>query len=108
MASILGLEESRVQDAYNQAVKESRSEALQQRLDQMVQNGRLTKEQADQYRTWLKQRPDVPLPMPGISGGHGMRGFPGHGGGPDKGMRMLPPMQPAPRQSSSTTTGLIL
>ena len=47
VASTLGIDEQTVSDAISQAVSESRAEKLQMRLDQAVEDGRLTQEEAD-------------------------------------------------------------
>ncbi len=80
VAAILGLEESVVQDAFTQAkqeVAEDRQAAskarLQDKLDQMVENGSITQEQADDYMAWLQSKPE------GIRPFRGLRGFGGHG-----------------------------
>ncbi len=80
VAAILGLEESQVRDAFTQAKEEARAanqaakEArLQDKLDQMVEDGSITQEQADQYMEWLQSRPD------GIRSLLGTRGFRPHG-----------------------------
>lgn len=73
VAAILGLEEAQVQDAFNQAAGEMEDEALQRKLDRLVEQGRLTQEQADEYREWYQARPEA------LSPGSPFRGFGGHG-----------------------------
>jgi hypothetical protein len=51
----------------------------------MVENGKITQEQADQYKEWIKSRPDLPAGPGGpkmFGGSGGERGgcFPGMGG----------------------------
>ena len=62
MANILGLEEEQVQEAYEQARQEMRDERFEemvgQRLDALVESGRITQEQADELREWYASRPD--------------------------------------------------
>ena len=62
VATILGLEEQQVQDAFDQARQEMRDEVLEQqiseRLETLVESGRLTQEQADELREWYAARPD--------------------------------------------------
>jgi hypothetical protein len=65
VASILGLDEATVQDAFDQATSDMQDEALQ---------GQITQEQADEYYTWYQSRPEG-MPF----GGFGGRGF-GRGG----------------------------
>jgi len=70
--------------AFSQAQKEMATEALNTRLQNMVSNGKLTQEQADQYKQWLQSRPDTSLTGPlgnGLGGGMGW-GRGGQGGGP--------------------------
>ena len=77
VASILGVDETEVQDAFDQASKEIRDEALQKKLDSLVESGRLTQEQADEYKSWLDARPEGLFPglLPGLRG-HGFhKGF---------------------------------
>jgi hypothetical protein len=64
-----------LKDALAQAQSEMRAEALQNRLQSLVEQGKLTQEQADQYLEWWQAKPDAPA-------GFGFRGpgFPGMGG----------------------------
>ncbi len=73
VAAILGIEEAQVQDAFDQAAKEMQDEALQQRLDRLVEQGRLTQEQADEYQQWYQSRPES------LSPGFQFHGFGGRG-----------------------------
>ena len=74
VAAILGIEETRVQDAMDQARSEMFSERLQHRLDEMVASGRITQEQADEYKTWIESRPEGAFKHFGKRGNRG-RGF---------------------------------
>ncbi len=76
VAAILGIEETRVQDAMEQARSEMFSERLQSRLDEMVASGRITQEQADEYKTWIESRPQGAFES---FGKFGKRGFGKHG-----------------------------
>jgi len=71
VAVILGLEEADVQNAFNQAAREMEDEALQQKLDCMVEQGRLSPEQSDEYGSWHQSRPEGITPF----GGFGDRRF---------------------------------
>ena len=72
VATILGLEEAQVQEAFDQAAEGIANERIQQKLDRLVEKGVLTQEQADEYVQWYQSRPDLPF--------HGLsRGFRGHG-----------------------------
>ena len=59
VAEILGLEEAQVSDAMKQARQELRDEAMQSRLDSLVEKGLITQEQADEYRDWRQSRPEM-------------------------------------------------
>ena len=58
VAEILDLEESTVQDAFTQAKREQMDEAYRERLDRMVEQGRLTEDEADEQYSWFQERPD--------------------------------------------------
>ena len=75
VAGILGIDQAELEAAFMQAQKEVRSEAEANRLAKMVADGKLTQEQADQYKAWLDSRPDVPA-LVGPQDGRGgmMRG----------------------------------
>ena len=85
VARILGLDEAKVQDAFKQAGREIEDEAVQQRLSGLVESGKLTQVQADEYLKWYKSRPEGPLTAPGFGqfGAHGFKpGGEGVGPGP--------------------------
>ena len=86
VAKILGIDQQKVEDAFTQARTEMRDEALDNYLNNLVDEGKITQEQADQYKTWWQSkpdmsqyqqqlrdwgeaRPDVPLPCPSGRGG---------------------------------------
>lgn len=48
VAAILGLDETRVNDAINQARKELTTEFLKSKLDTLVANGKMTQDEADE------------------------------------------------------------
>ena len=84
VAEILGVDEAQVQDAVEQAAREMQDEALQAKLDRMVESGRLTQEEADARKEWYQSRPDGLHPGPfhlfwgpgfGMSRGHHFRGL---------------------------------
>ena len=58
VAEILGLDDAQVQDTFQQAVGEMHEEALQRKLDRLVEMGKLTQEQADEYKVWFQSRPE--------------------------------------------------
>lgn len=72
VAAILGLDEAKVQDAFDQAARDMQDEALRERLDNQVEQGRLSQEQADEYYEWYQSRPEGLL-SPGLPFG-GFRG----------------------------------
>ena len=78
LATILGLEEGVVQEAFAQARRDIRDERFQKRLDRLVAQGRLEQEQADELRNWYESRPDYPagaiLGSRKSGGGHGLHG----------------------------------
>ena len=57
VARILGVPETEVQGAFQQANREIQNEAELSRLDRKVARGRLTQEQADEYYAWYQARP---------------------------------------------------
>jgi hypothetical protein len=73
------IDSGELQKAFDQARSEMRDEALNSYLQKLVDEGKITQEQADQYKAWLKSKPEVDIPLaPGF--GLGMhRGFGGGG-----------------------------
>ena len=99
VAEILGLEETRVQDAMDQARQEMFSERLQTKLDRMVESGRITQEQADEYKAWVESRPD------GAFKHFGKRGH--HGGGSHRGWHWDRGHDKGHEEPSSESTGIV-
>jgi hypothetical protein len=79
VAGILGIEQANLEAAFTQAQKEIRSEAEANRMAKLVADGKITQEQADQYKAWIDSRPDVPA-LVGPQGGQGGRGGMMNGG----------------------------
>ena len=84
VAAILGIDHSKLESAFNQAEKEMQAEALQKRLDALVEAGKLTQQQADEYKAWWNSRPtDAPgviCPNPRLgAAGRGPSGLAGEG-----------------------------
>jgi hypothetical protein len=83
----VAIDSEQLKDALEQARSEMRDEALESWLQDLVANGKITQEEADQYLKWWQSRPDIKLSLPGLGGqgrGGGMmlgRGF-GPRGGP--------------------------
>ena len=67
VAKTLGLDAAVVDDAIRQASEELKDEAIQKKLDALVEKGRLTQEQADEYLNWIQSRPEG---IPGIGKHH--------------------------------------
>ena len=81
VAEILGLDAAVVDDAIKQARKELRDEAVQNKLNALVEKGRLTQEQADEYLNWIQSRPEgIPAMRKQFFGKMGHhKGWKGHG-----------------------------
>ena len=65
-----------LEDAFAQAQSEKLQEALDSRLQYLVDQGKITQGEADQYKEWWQSRPDVPLGL-GFGGHGGLRGWGG-------------------------------
>ena len=62
VATILGLEEEQVADAFRQAGQEMSQEAREareQRLKKAIEDGLITEEEATQIREWWQDRPEA-------------------------------------------------
>jgi hypothetical protein len=70
----VAIDPEQLKEALEQARSEMQGEALTSWLQDLVDKGKITQEEADQYLEWWQSRPDIELPLPGL-GGHG------HGGG---------------------------
>ena len=104
VAVILGLEEADVQAALDQAAREIQDEALQQKLDCMVEEGRLTPEQADEYGQWSQSRPEGIAPFGGFGGrGFHRGGMMGGSGGRGMWFHFGSPPAPTPDDSGATS-----
>lgn len=77
------IDPQQLKDAFAQASSEMRNEALQSQLQNLVDQGKITQEQANQYLEWWQARPeDMPLPGPFARfGSHGFHGDIKWGGG---------------------------
>jgi hypothetical protein len=60
VAGILNISEESLEDAFQEALGELRQKALDNRLQELVNQGAWTQQQADEYKAWLEARPDVP------------------------------------------------
>ena len=77
------LDTEQLKEAFAQARGEMASQAMESRLQSLVDEGTITQEEADEYLEWLEARPDTVLP--GLKGrGFGPGGFGGrmHCGSP--------------------------
>ena len=75
----VAIDQEALKDAFVQAQGDIRTEAMETRLEYLVDQERITQEQADEYLEWWQAKPDA---LPGFSlGGHGriggMRGMHG-------------------------------
>jgi hypothetical protein len=77
VATILGIDQTKLEAAFTQAQKEMRDEELTSRLKSMVTEGAITQAQSDAYLKWWQSRPDVASQID-IGGGQGIPGGP-HG-----------------------------
>jgi len=59
----VAIDSEQLKDALKQARGEMRDEALEKWLQNLVDNGKITQEEADQYLEWWQSRPDVELPL---------------------------------------------
>lgn len=57
----IAIDPEALRDAFIQARTEMREEALQNRLQYLVEQGKITQKQADQYLEWWQSKPDVPV-----------------------------------------------
>ncbi len=78
VAEILGIQQEALENAIAQAQQEQWLKALEARLNQMVEKGVITQEQAQSFLNWLKAKPDIP----------GLRGL--YGFGPVRAWAMRP------------------
>ena len=108
VAGILGLDEQQVQDAFDQAATEMRDEALDNKLTALVESGRITQEQADDYKQWYESRPDSLGPKlggPGF-GFHGHRHGRGWAGAGFGGFHKWGPASPTEEAPAAEETSL--
>jgi len=59
LAEILGLDDGEVADAFKQAGQEIRGEMQEQHLQNAIDEGLITEEEADQIRAWRDSRPEA-------------------------------------------------
>jgi uncharacterized membrane protein len=70
VAAILGIDEAKLESAFTQAQQEIQTDALNTRLQKLVEAGKLTQEEADKYLKWWQSQPALPegLNLPGLHG----------------------------------------
>ncbi|MDO8567151.1 MAG: hypothetical protein Q7R57_00380, partial [Dehalococcoidales bacterium] len=85
VAAILKIDPQTLKTAFAQAQQEQRDAALDNYLNNLVQQGKIKQPDADAYKAWLKSKPNIQLPngtrsfgMHGVQGRGGMMG--GRGG----------------------------
>ena len=77
VATILGIDQTKVENAFTQAQKDMQDEALTNWLNSQVAAGKMTQSQADQYKSWWQSRPStIPGSGPFGRGFHGFRRMP--------------------------------
>ncbi len=59
VAEILGIDQQKVEDAFAQAQSEMQDEALDSYLQKLVDEGKITEEEAVQYKAWWQAKPDM-------------------------------------------------
>ena len=64
----VAIDSEQLKDALDQAQGELRDEALVSRLQNLVEDGKMTQEEANQYLEWWQSRPDIEVPLPGLGG----------------------------------------
>src|SRR4030042_580414 len=72
----VAIDKAKLQEAFDQAMKESRDKALDDTLQKRVESGQMTQDEAKKYKDWWNARPNTPMPGP-FQMGPGVRGF-GH------------------------------
>jgi polyhydroxyalkanoate synthesis regulator phasin len=70
----VAIDSEQLRDAFHRALSELREEALETHVQNLVDEGRITQEEADSYLEWWQSRPEIDAPLPGLGG-------PGPGGG---------------------------
>ena len=75
VAEKLGIAEEDLRTAFDEAKAELKDERLEQRIDDLVADGRLTEAEGQELLDWYRSRPEV------LEGRGGLRGFGPHGFG---------------------------
>lgn len=72
----VAIDREALKDAFTQARSEMQAEALEARLQSLVEEGKITQEQADEYLDWWQAKPDASFRF-GFGGRGGFRGMAG-------------------------------
>jgi polyhydroxyalkanoate synthesis regulator phasin len=75
IAAILGIDVANLKTAVTQVLREIQDEAVAQRLQQAVTQGKMTQEQANTYKSWWLSRPETAIRGFIGSMGHGLGRF---------------------------------
>jgi hypothetical protein len=59
VAEILGIDQAKLEAAVKQAKNEQQIELLKNRLQKLVEAGKITQAQADAYLQWIQSKPDI-------------------------------------------------
>ena len=59
VAEILGIDQQRVEEAFSQAQSELREERLDGYLQNLIDEGIITEDQAIEYKNWLESKPNM-------------------------------------------------
>jgi hypothetical protein len=79
MAEILGIDEDRMEQAFKQAVSETRDERMKDHLARLVETGKITQEQADHKFEWMTENPGFWKKRSSFGNPHDKHGHPkGH------------------------------
>jgi hypothetical protein len=87
----VAIDPQQLKDAFVQAQGETELNALESRLQSLVDQNKITQEEADQYLEWWKSKPNVSFNF----GFHGFRGGPRLGGWCGPMPQWEPPTPPA-------------
>ncbi|MDD5510027.1 MAG: hypothetical protein PHI12_04375 [Dehalococcoidales bacterium] len=82
LAEKLGIEQSELEAAFAEVRSEMMDDALNNRLEKLIEQGRLTQQEADQFKEWWQARPEMDLGGFGIHLGDSGGGQPGAAFGP--------------------------
>jgi len=64
----VSIDSGQLKDAVAQVRIEIREQAVENWLQDLVKNGKITEEEAGQYLEWWQSRPDIELPLPRFGG----------------------------------------